>query len=138
MHLKHQMSSSFAPGRGVVASLDADSTNVLTFNALVNPAHPVPQTRRPPSAAEGAGAWPDANDTTEFVGTAPDRRYKVEFTAIAYGIERRFDCRCNDRIAFIAVMSGSYGAAQGGVSTTVSMPSVATVLSAWSAGQRAE
>lgn len=53
-------------------------------------------------------AWPDANDMTEFAGTAcMNEEGRVEFTAIAYGIERRFDCRCNDRIAFIAIMSGT-------------------------------
>jgi hypothetical protein len=52
-------------------------------------------------------AWPDANEITEFVGTAcRTEKKKVEFTAIGYGVEKRFDCRCNDKVAFIAIMSG--------------------------------
>jgi hypothetical protein len=86
-------------------------TNVLTFKfAPVNTACTrfvvnAQATIRPPKVLK---AWPDANDITEFVGTAcMTEEDKVQFTATAYGIQRRFDCLCNDKIAFIAVMSGT-------------------------------
>jgi hypothetical protein len=85
-------------------------TNVQTFKfAPVNTACTrfvlnSQATIRPPKVLK---AWPDANDMTGFVGTAcQTEECRVEFTAIAYGIQRRFDCLCNDKVAFIAVMSG--------------------------------